>query len=999
MRIFFISGLLILWLTTHLSAQQYNFKTWNLEDGLPQSEITCLLQDRHGYLWLGTLGGLSRFNGFRFQNFSKEHGLSSNNIRCLMEDREGNIWIGTTDRGISLYNGRKFTHLGEKDGLPAGGITSITQAPDRTIWIATSKGIASYKNKKITLLPNLPDLPAQPYSALLADKRGNLWLGTLGDGLYRYNGASATRFSLEDGLTNKIIYSLLEARDGSIWIGTYGGLTRYDGKSMKQFVPEGDLNLNRAMSLSEDRNGAIWIGQDGGGVLKYDGKRLHYITADNGLESNYIATLRHDGSGNLWIGTVNSGLQRYTPSCFLYYSKLDGLKSENVTSLAKDGNGQLWVGTFDGGAARFIDGKGFTWFSQADGLPGNIINDLKIDKTGKVWLATNKGICRYDGKQFRNYNENDGLIYEIVNSCFPDSGNRVLLGTNEGFSIFNGKTFQNFKIPGGRNASFVQSVFKDHQSRIWVGTRTGLYEFRDNKFVSPPELQGFGLANVCAITQDRFNNLWIGSYNTGLLRYTPDAPNKRTAFYTQKNGLLSDGINSLQTDSLDQLWIGTIKGISRINLLQYQQKQQFRPKSFTVNDGFRGVEVNSNSIVTGLDGRMWFGTVSGLIKYLPFYEKKDTVLPKLAISNVLLLLQKTNWKDLGQPVNPKTGFPDKLTLNHDENYLTFGYQAIDLTHPEKVTYSYMLEGLELDWSAPTRDTFATYSNLSPGKYVFRVKACVQGGECNQEPVKFAFTIEPPFWSKDKLIGMVLLVAAGVVFGFVRWREQNLKKINTRLEESVEQRTLLLEKKNLEKEILLKEVHHRVKNNLQIITSLLNLQSRHVTDPAALHTLREIKDRIKSISMLHQRLYQREELSCIDLAEYVQTLCRSLFASYGVREDHVRLEFDIPTLYLDIDTALTLGLIVNELVSNTLKYAFPEHRKGTLLIELLRITETDYTLTISDDGTGLPDNFEEKMAASFGLQLVSSLVKKLHGKLRFYSEGGTQIRLQFIIQPQ
>lgn len=152
-------------------------------------------------------------------------------------------------------------------------------------------------------------------------------------------------------------------------------------------------------------------------------------------------------------------------------------------------------------------------------------------------------------------------------------------------------------------------------------------------------------------------------------------------------------------------------------------------------------------------------------------------------------------------------------------------------------------------------------------------------------------------------------------------------------------------------------------------------------------------------MLHMRLYQREELAAIDLAEYVQTLCRSLFSSYGVTEDRVRLEFDIPPLNIDIDSALTLGLIVNELVSNTLKYAFPEQRSGTLLIELLRVTETEYTLTISDDGTGLPENFEEKMATSFGLQLVSSLIKKLHGKLKFYSEGGTQIRLQFVILPQ
>lgn len=996
MRILFFIWLVFLLSATTLSAQQYNLKTWTLEDGLPQSEITSLLQDRDGHLWLGTLGGVSRFNGFQFQNFTKENGLSSNNIRCMLQDKEDNIWIGTSDQGLTLYDGRKFTYLKEKEGLPSSRITAITQAPDQTIWIATAKGLASYKNRKITQFPELPGLPAQPYTSILADRKGYLWLGTPGNGLYRLKGNTVIHYGLEDGLSNKIVYSLLEASDGNIWIGTYGGITRFDGKKLTPYMPEGELNLNRAMTLSEDRNKAIWIGLDGGGILKYEKKTFLRMNTENGLSSNYISTIKHDKSGNLWIGTANSGLQRYTPSCFLYYSKPDGLKNENITSLASDNNGTLWVGTFDGGAARYTAEKGFTWFSKAEGLPGNIVNDLKFDRKGDLWLATNKGICRYDGQKFQNFNESNGLIFEIVNTCFPDTDNRLWLGTNEGLSIFDGETFHNFTLPGGKNANFILSIYKDRQNRTWIGTRTGLFEFRQGKFISPPELQQFKLANVSAITQDQYNNLWVGAYNVGLLRYTPDAAVKRTQFFTGKQGLLSEGIKSLHTDSLNHLWIGTIKGLNRLSLNKYQQTNTFSPKTYTVNEGFRGIEVNRNSISPAQNGRMWFGTVNGLVKYLPFNDFADTILPRLELKNMRLLLQESDWKDLGQVFNTKTGLPDNLKLKSDENYLTFEYQAIDLTHPEKVTYSFKLEGLEKAWSTPTTETSSTYSNLPPGNYVFQVKACIKGSNCTTEPVKLAFTIVPPFWSKDKLLGIFILLAAGVTVGFVRWREQNLKKINTRLEESVEQRTQLLEKKNLEKEILLKEVHHRVKNNLQIITSLLNLQTRHVTDPAALHTLREIKDRIKSISMLHQRLYQREELSCIDLAEYVQTLCRSLFASYGVREDHVRLEFDIPTLYLDIDSALTLGLIVNELVSNTLKYAFPDQRKGTLLIELLRVTETDYTLTISDDGTGLPDNFEEKMAASFGLQLVSSLVKKLHGKLRFYSEGGTQIRLQFII---
>ena len=398
------------------------------------------------------------------------------------------------------------------------------------------------------------------------------------------------------------------------------------------------------------------------------------------------------------------------------------------------------------------------------------------------------------------------------------------------------------------------------------------------------------------------------------------------------------------------------------------------------------------------NGHLWFGTVKGLSKFNPFIIPVGQCNPELSLLGIRLYLEETNWDSLGYRINKSTGLPENLKLKNEQNYLSFDYHAICLTNPEKVTYTHKLEGFDKTWSAPSNAASTTYSNLSPGKYIFKVKACTQEKGCMPKTVEYAFSIIPPFWTKDRVIGMMVLAGALLAFGLARWRERNLIRLNNLLESKVEQRTRMLEKENHEKEILLKEVHHRVKNNLQIITSLLNLQTRHVSDPAVLDSIREIKDRIKSISMLHQRLYQREELAALDLSEYVQTLCRSLFASYGVSEDRVRLQFDIPPLNLDIDTALTLGLIVNELVSNTLKYAFPNQRSGTLLIELLRVTETEYTLTLSDDGTGLPDNFEEKMATSFGLQLVSSLIKKLQGKLKFYSEGGTQIRLQFVILP-
>ncbi|MBK0401373.1 hypothetical protein I5M27_00145 [Adhaeribacter sp. BT258] len=999
MRAFLLTLFLICSSVNFLSAQQYNLKIWTPEEGLPQTEVTSMVQGHWGFMWIGTMGGLSTFDGLRFTNFTKENGLSSTSISCVYQTRQGATWIGTYDNGINRLSGfSKFTAYGTQNGLPYGGITSITEDKNGRLYVATPKGIYFLEGNTFKPLPASTGVPAKNFWTIRFDRNNNLWLGTLGEGLYRYNGKTTEHFTLENGLSNLIVYSLFESRNGTIWIGTYGGFTRFDGQNFKPFYPDTDQNLNRTMAIAEDSEGKLWMGLDGGGLLSFDGKKMTRLTSKNGLACNYIHSLLYDREGNLWLGALNNGLQRYTPSSFTYYLEPEGVRNKNIRTVARNAQGNLWIGTFDGGAG-VRTGNTFKWYTTENGLPHNIVNHIAKAPGGAMWFATNNGIARFEGAGFRKYTFQDGLVFNIANYILPETDNRIWIGTNEGLSLLENNRFRNYKIYGNQKDNFITSLFIDKDKQLWAGTKSGVYLFKNGTFRRHPQAAAMNFKEITSITQDFKGNLWVASFDHGLARISPDLKKTTHDHIDKDRNLLSESVTSLRIDSADQLWVGTISGMNRLNLKEYYKDPSGQMKRFTTADGFRGIEVNSNALEEGRGGNMWVGTVNGLIRYSPENEKRGLPTPLLNIFAIKLFGQPVNWKERGYTSTHGLNMPDNLKLPYDENHVTFEYRGIYLTNPELVTYMTKLEGFDRKWSEPTTNTAVTYSNLPPGNYKFMVKACIRNGSCVENSTDYAFSITPAFWSKDRIVAIAVLLISGFALGLVRWRERNLRRLNTLLEANVKQRTLMLERKNQEKEVLLKEVHHRVKNNLQIITSLLNLQSRHLTDPAALETLRDIKDRIKSISMLHMRLYQREELSCIDLSEYVQTLCRSLFSSYGVREDHVRLEFDIPTLYLDIDTALTLGLIVNELVSNTLKYAFPDQRKGTLLIELLRVTETDYTLTISDDGTGLPDNFEEKMATSFGLQLVSSLIKKLHGTLKFYSEGGTQIRLQFVILPQ
>ena len=258
---------------------------------------------------------------------------------------------------------------------------------------------------------------------------------------------------------------------------------------------------------------------------------------------------------------------------------------------------------------------------------------------------------------------------------------------------------------------------------------------------------------------------------------------------------------------------------------------------------------------------------------------------------------------------------------------------------------------------------------------------------------------PPFWRRDWFVALLVVLLLASMMSVVRFREKSLVKLNLLLEQKVQHRTQLLEEKNREKETLLKEVHHRVKNNLQIVISLLNLQVRRTTSQDAIDVMRAIRNRVKSMAILHERLYMQNDLGQIDLNDYFTQICESLYSSFGITQEKIALQIAVPHIKIDIDSAITLGLIVNEIVSNALKYAFPDEQTGLLRIGLESHDNRTYTLVIADNGTGLPIDIEKKQSLSFGLQLVSSLISKLNGKIELKNKNGTMAILTFILPSQ
>ncbi|WP_242926659.1 two-component regulator propeller domain-containing protein [Pontibacter vulgaris] len=973
-----------------LFSQQYNFRSWTLEDGLPQSQVNDVIQDKKGQLWLATRGGVSRFNGAEFYSYTKHHGLKSNNIQCLLQDRKGHIWIGTYDQGISSYNGYKFTNY----TLPAGSINDLSEDGIGQIWAATDSGLF-YLDDNAFIKYN--ELPTQVYTSVICAPQTELWVGSKDKGLYHISQSGTISLNTQNSaLPHNTITTLMQIKNGEVWVGTAAGVALVNNLTLKQLPLPANIATPWVTTLAQDNDNIIWLGTQKNGILKYDGNSFTHLTRQSGLRTNNINVLATDQEGNIWIGTNGYGLQQYKSPWFVHYFELDNIQEPRITGLAKDAIDRIWLGTDDGHAGYMQDGK-INWLKTNLWPVGTSLYGMWAKNKDEVWVCTSQGVWQLKPENTVHYTSKNGLPADEVYYCAPDTAGNLWFATAKGLSCLRNGRFVNYTSVAGNALGAMAVIFKDSKSRLWFGGQQGIFQFVNGSIKPAATLQKYGFKDITTITEDQQGTLYFGGFNYGIM--ATHAKWKKPKVITSAAGLPNEGVTSLFADKSNNLWIGTSRYVLKLDLAELHQGKKLTFRSFDSNDGFKGMEVCNNAITQTKDGTIWFGTVKGLSKYLPHLDKQNRVYPNPVITDIRLFFKPVNWQKSGHKFDSVSGLPNDLELPYFQNHITFNFHGISLTNPDMVKYRYRLKGHEEQWSPVTPQSFATYASLTPGDYTFQLLAQNGDGYWTPHPLNYSFSITPPIWQREWFVGMVLLLVALAAISIVRLRERNLVKTNALLEMRVRHRTQLLEEKNREKEILIKEIHHRVKNNLQIVISMLNLQARSITDPLALEVMRSIRSRVRSMAILHEHLYQHEDLSHIDLDDYFRGICESLYASYGITTKQVTMQLNIPPIKMDIDSAITLGLIVNELVSNALKYAF-QGRDGLLTLELQQQDNQQYTLTVSDNGIGIPPDAEQHQEKSFGLRLVSSLAKKLNGSFSFHSNkiNGTKSIIVFVLPP-
>ena len=991
-----ITLLLLLLFSVSLKAQLFNFRNYSLDDGLSQSEINCIYEDSRGYLWLGTSGGgLCRFDGKNFKTYEEKDGLCGQIISAVSEDIDHKIIIGNQNGALCAFNGQSFSTLKESTdkNFWGGKVKFIAIDDNKNTIVGRDNQIEKYNGKAFEILPIKGDtLKTFVINCFKKDSRNIIWIGT-NKGLLVLKNETLLRVSDMKYISKSNITALSEDIDGNIWaiennFNFYKikivGPSHYQVKVSKidsiPILPETKIN-----AIHFDPKNQLWIATQNKGVYKFAANELTIFNQSSGLPVDNASTIFEDKSGNLWFGTSGGGLVKFTNQAFTYFDNLEGLREKDIFTICADKKGNIWIGTSLHGIYKY-DGSFVSNVTKTSNIGDVETRSIFCDSKGTVWIGTTKGLVKYDG----SYHTVNAPNCENIRAIFEDKLGNIWIGTRgHGAFIYDGKEFKQINGKNGLGTENVYSFVQDKSGKIWIGTGGGVFIYSDGKIVKNYSVTE-GLCNSYAgsMVIDKFGIVWVGTDNC-----VAHFDGTKFISITTNEGLTSGTVYLINTDNFGNIWVGTNKGLDKITLNEKGEVETIR--NYGKDEGFKGIECNSRATCIDQNGCLWFGTIKGAIKFDPKEEliRKPEV-PTLNIVGIKLFYDAVDWKKYSDSLSDWYNLPLNLVLAHNENHITIDFAAISKTLPEKIKYSFKLEGFDKEWSPYDELSSTTYSNLPPGQYKFLVKATSKAGIESGTPQEFSFIITAPFWTTWWFTILCVIGLCGAIYGYNQFRKRKHELYLERLEKIIKERTAEIIKQRDENEILLKEVHHRVKNNLQIINSLINIQSDYVNDPKAAELFREIRNRIRTISLVHEKLYKSTDYGNINVKEYVNMLVENLIDTYSINKE-IQLKLDLEVQHFNLNTIIPLGLLLNEIISNSFKYAFTDIENGQIEIELHKSNVSDeYTIIIGDNGKGYDKKLLSSDNSTLGLELIKILASQLNGTIERIEKPGTYYILKF-----
>ncbi len=1004
--------LLFLFVTT-ANAQPYYFRHYQVENGLSNNTVFCSAQDKSGFMWFGTKDGLNRFDGYHFKHYNinnQGYSMTPDIISCMLVDKQNTLWIGS-QKGLYFFDRQKETLVPFIDTLKwinsmhidnAGQLwfisarmlcrynfatktlttfpeskyisaTSICTAANGDVWISTPDGfLQRYDTKKnsftgFNLFSHSPSSTSYDIQKILAAENNVIYVGTNRQGLKKFDIATGTYKDLliyNPDKTTIYIRDIKKYADNEFWFATESGIFILNSTTeqfinlKKNFTDPYSLSDNAVYSLCKDREGGMWAGTYFGGVnyysRQYAGFQKYFPDNSSGsISGSAVREICEDHTGNIWIATEDAGLNKLNPETgaitqFKPSGESSSIAYSNIHGLLVTGN-DLWIGTFDHGL-DILDiktGKVKMHYESGPGkyeMKSNFIVSLLQTQSGDIYIATSGSLYKFDPK-IKGFN----LVSEVQPNIF------------------------------------VAALLEDHEKTIWVGSHgSGIYFFnpatkKKGYFNIEPGNQNSLTNNIInAIYEDSKYNLWISTEGGGLVKL--DRDRKTFSSYTTKNGLPSNFIFKVLEDNKQHLWVTTSRGLVNFN------PQTSGVTVYTKDNGLLNDQFNYNSGYKDAEGKIYFGSVKGMISFHPDDLLKTAIEPPVYITGFQVQNKELEInKDISY-LKKSIIYTDEITLPYDKSSFSIDFAAISFTSPEMTEYSYKMEGLDKEWTYIKSNRKVYFTNLKPGVYTFKVKAGSNEFSGKQEK-NLAITVLPPFWATRWAYLLYVLTGASLLYYLVRTyhnRQENKK-----------------EKEIYEAKIeFFTNIAHEIKTPLTLIKGPVENLSEMVTEVPVIKedviTMERNTNRL--VNLINQILDFRQtetkgfslDFTNVNMNEILQEAYLTFEPVAKKKKLIYSMEFPPDNIYTMADGE-ALNKIFSNLFSNAVKYA---DKKVYIKLATPKKEDNFLTIEIRNDGHLIPEEMKEKIFEPFfrlketikqkgtgiGLALARSLVELHKGNL-------------------